>query len=111
MTRRSREEWKKLIAELEQSGESATDFALRQGIKPRTLLWWITAMKRLSKQQSSKRRAPKNHQIDFVPIAIRQPEIVTGAVEVSLADLVVRFPQGTAAEYVGAVVLELKALC
>lgn len=43
--RRSRHEWKRLLAQLEQSGQSPDEFAAARQINVRTLKWWRTRLK------------------------------------------------------------------
>ena len=112
MSKRSRDEWKQIIARFEQSGETRSAFAIRHGIKPSLLSWWVSALKRADAASlpKRKRRAPA---VELLPVAITGGESRPAAIglEVAFNEVVVRFPAGTAAEYVGAVVLEIKALC
>jgi len=43
---RSRSEWRRLIAELEASGESPSSFADRHGVNEKTVCWWRSQFRR-----------------------------------------------------------------
>lgn len=43
--RRTREEWQKLVAAWEKSGQSRREFSAEHGLNPRTLAWYRTKLK------------------------------------------------------------------
>jgi hypothetical protein len=44
--------WRKLLAECEATGLSANDFAKRRGLKPATLKWWRSRLKKLDAERA-----------------------------------------------------------
>jgi transposase len=90
----SRAEWEQRVAQWKRSGQTAAVFAVRQGLNPRTLRWWSSALQRPSARESEHvaevgfaRVVP----VDIVPGRSAEP----AALEVVLASgRVVRVRQG-----------------
>lgn len=51
--RRSRAEWRRLIEEQRESGESQAGFARRRGLSVNTLRYWVQAFRREASEQHS----------------------------------------------------------
>lgn len=86
-------------------------FAARKGVKSETLGWWAWNL-----GQASSGRDSRESNVRMLPVTVRgspTPEVrpTVEFLELTLADVVVRFPAGTDAEYVGAVLLEVRATC
>jgi hypothetical protein len=106
-SRHTRQEWVEILSEFERSGQSAEDFAAEKHVQSRTLLWWKTAIKR-----SSPRKQAKQPPIKMLPVAVKSSATPgPSLIEIVLGETVLRFPNGTDAEYVGALLLELKTSC
>src|SRR5689334_9861115 len=120
MTKRTHEEWFALIKEFKESNETKKQFAARKGLKASTLSWGLSAHRQGPPNRAAKpnpvvprRRQRKADAIRFVPVSLPRTEKVGAhsGVEIVLPDLTIRFPSGVEAEYLGAVLLELRALC
>jgi transposase-like protein len=111
MKKRSREEWARIVAEFNGSGQRKSEFARARGLHPGTLSWWITAFK--VGRVRGKRQAGEVGPLRLLDVAVRAREPVSsaGSVEVTLNGITVRFPMGADASYVGAVISEVKAAC
>ena len=109
MKKRSREEWSRIVAELNRSGQRKSEFARARGLHPGTLSWWITAFK--VGRVRGKRRAVEVEPVRLLDVAVRARESApsAGSVEVTLNGITLRFPMGVDAAYVGAVISEVKA--
>ena len=92
--RRSRREWQVLVAGWQKSGESAEAFAARHGVKPRTLVWWSSELKR---NTAPKRPGP------LVPVEVVHGRGEAPSVELLLGHATLRFERGASPRYVAAV--------
>lgn len=108
MARKSREEWRTLVAEFESSGETPAAFGERHGVRPSTLAWWRSEFKRATSDEGERPAEPPA--VETVPRRSSSSKSVPSGVEVQFGDIIVRFPPGVSAEFIGAVVLELKVL-
>lgn len=92
------------MAEFHASGEDKTTFAARYGIRPKTLAWWVWSIGRTEGNETTT-------EIELVPVEL--PEATPGptAIELEYEGLKVRLPAGTSAEFVGAVLLDLRSTC
>src|SRR3990167_232759 len=110
--RRDRKEWLELLEACHRSGKSVAEVARGAGGGARTPSWgrWKT---RGDGARGRRRARPRPEAaVRMLPVAIASVASATeeGRVEVRLGDASLRFPTGTAAEYVGALLLELKVL-
>jgi hypothetical protein len=117
--RRSREDWREILAELERSGEPVVAFCEKRGIRVGLLKWWRWQLRRGSKSakkaRTGKRRkivAKAAKDVRLVPVTVlgvgtRREETLT----VVISDLQVRVEIGTDVAYVGALVRELRSGC
>lgn len=63
--KRCREDWKRLVAALDVSGESAREFADSRGVNPRTLQWWRWRLRMDAKEDATP--TPR-----FVPVTVEE---------------------------------------
>lgn len=107
--RRKREDWQKLVDELRRSGQSQQEFAEAREIKPGTLSWWSWRLGAKTGKAAPARKR-QGAAVQFIPVNL--PSTAPAAsIEIAVADFNVRFPANASAEYIGAVMLELEALC
>jgi hypothetical protein len=92
--RRSREQWRGLVAEWKSSGRSARDFAVARDVKVESLQYWSRVLGR-----DAAARGPKLLPVCVTPAA----ETVVRSLELVLGPLRVRFEGGTPPSYVAAV--------
>ena len=97
--RRSREDWKSLVAEYRRSGLSAAEFARRRGLKVGTLRWWSSQLQDLSEQT-----------VEFLALRPVAPEPCSH-IEVAVGTIVVRFEVGTDTEYLASLLSRLGSAC
>lgn len=94
---RSRSWWKQTVARWKRSGLTAREFGAAEGVSPRTLSWWSSALRRGTRAQRGSS--------SITPIEIALPTSSARAeVEIAVAGAVVRFASGTDAEYVAELV-------
>lgn len=96
--RRGREFWKRLVGEVDR-GERIVDVARRHRVQPGTLSWWRWKLR-------------SDNAVDgrFLPIVVsrREPHVESGAIELRIRDVDMRFGSGTDVEYVAALVAALR---
>lgn len=105
--RRTRSWWASTVARWRRSGLSAREFGAREGVSDRTLAWWSSTLRHGT-------RATRGSMVlaTVAPIEIEVPRVTivparNSAVEIAVADIVVRVEVGTDVEYVGALVAAL----
>jgi transposase len=69
MAKESREAWGRRVGRWERSGQTATEFAAREGVNPRTLSFWKWKLGR-SKLPSSTGRRPSVDFVEVIPEAV-----------------------------------------
>jgi hypothetical protein len=102
MARRTREIWRNLIGQFERSGKTQEQFAAEREIRLTTLRTWIYRLRREQEEKAA----------SILPVRVissrspsaSQPANESAAVEVML----VRFPGGTAGEFIADVVTRLR---
>lgn len=102
--RRSREIWKRLVAEYRASGSTAEAFARRERLNVGTLRWWCTELRRESPVRAAAVRFLPVRATAAVPPAQRLVEAQVGGV-------CVRFEAGTDVEYMSALLAGLSETC
>jgi len=102
MARRTREIWRNLIGQFEQSGKSQEEFAAERRIPVGTLRYWIYQLKREKKEKAAS-ILPVRVIASTAPTA-RRPEDEGVAVEVTL----VRFASGASSEFIAEVLTRLR---
>ena len=103
-----------MVEELDASGRSQSDFAIERGIKVQTLRAWIYRLRdeELGKRDPKQTGTKADEAVRMLPVTVRSsPRGTPEQMEITLANATVRFPVGTDAEYVGALLLELEASC
>lgn len=106
MTRHGRDDWKRLVEELEKSGLTHKEFAAQKGVAVATLEFWLYKLRRESRQESRPSILP----VEVVPSAAssarRQGVAVRAVGSPSLLELalpsgaLLRFTAGTDVTYV-----------
>jgi hypothetical protein len=100
--RRTREDWKRLIAEFRTSGMGTTEFARKRRINPKTFQWWAWELRDKSLAESVK----------FVPVQTAAAVVPTrDVVEARVGAVTLRFESGTDVEYVSELLGRLGAAC
>ena len=93
MSGRTPEEWRKLVAEYQISGEAISLFCQRHKINVSTLYYW------LSKEAKSNKLAPK-----LLPVVERE-SLPSDSVEISLPKgITLRFSPGASSGYVASII-------
>lgn len=91
------------MARWKKSGLTAREFAAREGVSERTLLWWSSTLRRGTRAErgSSSTRATTTA---IVPIEIElpRPTASRSRVEIAIGEAVVSAEVGTDPEYLGA---------
>jgi hypothetical protein len=102
--RRARAWWQQAMTRWRGSGLSAEQFAMREGVRTNTLLWWSSQLKHGTRAEhgSSKPAA--------IEIALDEVRTLStaGFVEVAVGGAVIRCAVGTDAMYVAALVRALR---
>lgn len=89
--------WKQTVSRWKRSGLSAREFGEAEGVSPRTLAWWSSALRRGTRAE----RGPGT----IAPIEIALPTSEPrGLVEIAVGGAVLRVPSGTDVEYVAELV-------
>lgn len=100
--RRTREDWKRLVAEFRASGMGTTEFARKRRLNPRTLQWWAWELRDESPTEIVK----------FVPVQVAASAVpARDVVEARVGAVTLRFESGTDAEYVSELLGRLGAAC
>jgi transposase-like protein len=105
--RRSREFWKRLVAEVER-GRTIARTAERHGVKPKTLAWWRWTLRREDARVTNAQVLP------VVFSAGSAPAIVTSTEPIAIAlpgDVSIRVPIGSDVSFVAALVAAVRATC
>jgi transposase-like protein len=106
VARRSEEEWAKLIAKFEKSGQSLEQFCRPRDIKPKTLSWWRWQLR----ERDAARGQAKD--VRMVEVALAHPvSPERSLVSIVVGDVSVNVEVGTDAQYVGALVAALRSSC
>ena len=104
--RRSREEWRALVAELRGSGARVADFARRRGIRVNTLQWWCW------KLRDDVVKAGPVALAKFVPLRpAESAESRSRIVEARIGSVVLRFECGTDVAYLASLIGQLERVC
>jgi len=103
-SRRSRSWWRSTVARWRKSGLTAREFAAREGVSDRTLLFWSSTLRRGTRAErgSSSTRATSTA---IAPIEIELPRpmaVSRSRVEIAIGEAVVSAEVGTDPEYLGA---------
>ena len=78
MTRGTRKQWEQRVARWRRSGQTANEFSTAEGLRPSTLRWWSSALKR---------EEPRAHFVEVMaPAAALPPALST--IEVLIRDQV-----------------------
>ena len=103
--RRSAAEWKRLLGEWRASGESIEEFALKAGVRAKTLAWWSSELSRRARRPAGD--APRST-VSFLPVEVRRSAETTGGTVV-----VARIDVGAFAVHAltGASAADVAALC
>ena len=100
--RRTREDWKRLIAEYRSSGMSSKAFARKRRLNLSTLRWWAAELRDESPTEI----------VEFVPIEASAAVVPTcSVVEARVGAVTLRFESGTDVEYVSELLGRLDAAC
>jgi hypothetical protein len=100
--RRTREDWKRVLAELRASGMGTTEFARKRHINPKTLQWWAWEL----------RNEASAELVQFVPVeAVASVRPACRVMEAQAGAVTLRFESGTDVEYVAALLDRLSAAC
>ena len=100
--RRTREDWKRLVAEFRTSGMGTTEFARKRRLNPKTLQWWAWEL----------RGELPTEIVKFVPVEARTAAVtVRDVVEARVGAVTLRFESGTDIEYMSALLGRLDAAC
>jgi hypothetical protein len=91
-TRRNREQWQALVEEWRGSGVKANEFALSRGLSTTSLYYWSSLLARTAQAPT-----PKLLPVRVAPQAARSFDL-----ELAVGPARVRFEEGTAPAYVGA---------
>jgi transposase-like protein len=105
--RRSREFWKRIVAEVER-GRTIARTAERHGVKPKTLAWWRWTLGRESAPVTKAQLLP------VVFSAGSGPAIATSAEAIAIelrGEVTIRVPIGSEVSYVAALVSAVRATC
>jgi transposase-like protein len=105
--RRSREEWKELVREVD-GGDSIEHVAKRHGVRPRTLAWWRWQLRRGIVARSA------TEAVQMVPVRVREEPAVVAAddvVEVLVRGALVRVRIGQDPRYVAELAAALRERC
>ena len=105
--RRSREEWRRLVAELEQGGLTRQEFAAERGVNWRSLENWFYRFRREHRVRSDVGRPPAVH---FVPVKVPRSRSATAAlvtpagmtvdvIEAQIGAMHLRFRTGVDSDY------------
>jgi hypothetical protein len=102
--RRTKDWWERTVARWRRSGQTAREFATREGVRPGTLLWWSSRLGR------GTRAGHGAQEITAIEIAVplRGERAPAGSIEVVAGDTVVRCEVGTDVEYVATLVRRLR---
>jgi transposase-like protein len=105
--RRSREEWKELVREVD-GGDSIEQVAKRHGVRARTLAWWRWQLRRGIVARSATKA------VQMVPVRVREEPAVVAAddvVEVLVRGALVRVRIGQDPRYVAELAAALRERC
>lgn len=105
--RRSREEWKELVREVE-AGDSIDQVARRHGVRAGTLKWWRWQLRRGTVARSATKS------VQMVPVQVRQAPPVTAVedvVEVLVRGALVRVRIGQDPRYIAELAAALGERC
>lgn len=119
MGRRSREEWREILAELAESGDAVVEFCQKRGIRVGLLKWWRWQLRSESKRAKKKARTENRRKalakvakdVRLVPVTVVGAVPRREGITVVISDLQVRVEVGTDVAYVGAIVRELRSVC
>ncbi len=109
--RRSRSEWEKIVREYLEGSESVGAFARRKEVNEGTFRTWLGRLGVSARGRTSSERPVEFLSVTTSGPAAPRPAGQGEAIEVAYAGITLRFPVGTAPEYLGAVFLELRAAC
>ena len=103
--RRSREDWKALVAEYRGGGSSADEFSRRRGLKVATLRWWCSELR---DEVMSRALVP----VRFVPLRpVAGSASTSKVVEARVGAVALRFEAGTDVDYVASLLGRLGTGC
>ena len=100
--RRTREDWKRVIAELRGSGMSSKEFAKRRRLNLSTLRWWASEL----------RDEASTEIVKFVPVEAEVASVVVrGVVEAQVGAVTLRFESGADLDYIAGLLGRLGREC
>lgn len=105
--RRSREEWKELVREVE-AGDSIDQVALRHGVRAGTLKWWRWQLRRGTVARSATKA------VQMVPVRVRpgqRDSAVDDVVEILVRGALVRVRIGQDPRYIAELAAALGERC
>jgi transposase-like protein len=102
--RHSKEEWRVLVAEWKQSGDTAKVFARRKGVHSNTLKWWSCKLGR----EKPTRREKASESVRLVRVETSASP--ASVVDVRIGEVYLRF-EGADPGYLGAVVEAVVERC
>jgi hypothetical protein len=113
VTRRSRAEWEKIVAEFEASGEQHVPFCERRGLSIHSLREWLYRSRRERSAVTGARSATKA--VQMVPVRVRPsaPKAVApdDVFEVVVPGALVRVKVGQDVEYIATLAASLASRC
>ena len=115
--RRDREEWARILGELDRSGEGIEAFCARRGLAASTLRWWRSRLKDAPRVAGTRRRTAGVRLVAVDVVAPVAPAPVPGAavalrgVVINVAGLEVRVDLGADVRYVADLIAELRSRC
>jgi hypothetical protein len=67
--------WRRRVKSWKQSGETAAQYGVRQGIDPRQLYWWSWWLRRKDASGDSAAVCEEVQPVGFLPVKLSQPSI------------------------------------
>ena len=110
-TRRTRADWRQLLARQARSGLSIAAFARREGIRPQSLHWWRWKLRETNAPLPSSTGSVSP---GFVQLDLRHPtsDGDAGAFEIAMpGDVVIRVPRGFDTRELRAILETVRASC
>lgn len=109
--RRSRDEWTKIIAEFERSGESHAAFCARRGLPLASFRSWLYRLRWARRGGTVARSATKA--VKLLPVRVRALSSVAddGVVDLMVRGVAIRVQVGTEVGYVADLVAAIAARC
>jgi len=112
--RRTGEQWLAIVAAFERSMQSAEQFCAKRDIRPATLKWWRWRLRGDGEVAATAITARKNGEVRLLPVSIvgsPARNAHESVVEITFADVSIRFEPGTDAAYVATLVAEMRSRC